>query len=388
MKIVTVLGTRPEIIKLSPLLPRLDQNFNHILVHTNQHYDHNMDSVFFEELQLRKPSYFLQVGSHPPGKQTGMMLEKIEQVLVQEKPQLVIVQGDTNSTLAGALAAAKLFIPIMHVESGCRSYSTELPEEINKTLVPHISSFLISPDDISSSNLLTAGIPATRIRQYGSTAFDAALRNAALLDSSRVLQELQLQDPFILVTIHRAENTNNVPRLKGFLHVLNTLADKTTVVFPMHPRTKKVVQEQNLSISPKVRILEPQSYLRFLSLLSHCSFCLSDSGGIQEEALIFNKPCLVLRNETEWMRLVNARKNILVGTDPNVILRTALTLLETPAELDRIRRIHYPYETGVAEKIITLIQEYEGNAPPNNIPSNIPNDVKDNIPNNISRGQE
>ncbi len=357
IKVITILGTRPEIIKLSPLLPFLDREFNHLLIHTGQHYDHNMDEIFFQELQLRKPDFKLNVVSHPHGQQTGLMLEKIEPILMQEKPDLVIVQGDTNTTLAGALAAAKLFIPVMHVESGCRSFSKELPEEINKTLVPYLSEFLIAPDEICRNNLLKGGLSQEKIFQVGSTVGDAVERNKNLINP-KILVDLKLEkEPFLLVTLHRAENTNNPERLQEMLEAINDLAELSTVVFPLHPRTKKALQEYEIKLSPKIKTTEPLSYLNFLALLSHCTFSLSDSGGVQEEAAALNVPCLILRNETEWTRLTEVGKNILVGTKKEKIVTFARNLLLNPLQIKKMKEIPSPFPKAVSAQIVKIIQE-------------------------------
>jgi len=366
MKIITILGTRPEIIKLSPLIPILDREFEHKIIHTGQHYDYNMDEIFFEELQLRKPDYPLCIGSHPAGKQTGLMLEKIEEVLLQEKPDLVIVQGDTNTVLAGSLAAVKLHFPLMHIEAGCRSFNRNMPEEINRVVADHISNYLISPDDKSTCNLQVEGIPAEKIFHLGSTAFDASLRNKEFVDVNVVMSKfgliapkndpLEKAKPFVLVTIHRAENTDDLVNLKELINGLNAISDKIQVVFPIHPRTRKILEQNNLKLNPSIKLIEPQSYLSFLALLSSCRFCMSDSGGIQEEALVFNKPCLVLRNETEWVRLVEVGKNILVGVNATKIINTAETLLDEK-ELQKIKELKSPYSSGASSKIIELIKE-------------------------------
>src|SRR3989344_1018607 len=356
MKIITILGTRPEIIKLSPLIPILDRDFEHKVIHTGQHYDYNMDEIFFEELKLRKPEYPLRIGSHSAGKQTGLMLEKIEEVLLREKPNLVIVQGDTNTVLAGSLAAVKLHIPLMHIEAGCRSFNRNMPEEINRVVADHIANYLISPDDKSTHNLQVEGIPVDKIFPLGSTAFDASLRNKELVDVNAILSSLGLSvEKFVVVTIHRAENTDNVASLKEIVAGLNAVSEKIQVVFPIHPRTRKILEQNDLKLNISIKIIEPQSYLSFLALLSSCKFCMSDSGGIQEEALVFNKPCLILRNETEWMRLVEAGKNILVGVSAAKIINTAEKLLDEK-ELQKIKELKSPYSYGASSKIVELIK--------------------------------
>lgn len=356
MKIVTILGTRPEIIKLSALLPLLDKNFEHVLVHTGQHYDHNMDGVFFEELQLRAPDYVLGVGSHLQGKQTALMLEKIEEVLLKEKPNRVIVQGDTNTTLAGALAAAKLHVPVVHVEAGCRSFNRQMPEEINRVIADHVASYLIAPDKQSYNQLLSEGISAEKIFELGSTAFDAVVRNKEFAQIDGVLDEFGLvAGDFILVTIHRAENTDSAENLRKIIAALNELSNKVKIVFPMHPRTKKALDVHGITVDDRVQVILPQAYLSFLALLSACRFCISDSGGIQEEALACNVPCLIPRKETEWQRIVDAGKNLLMGIETGEIVNSVLVLLDE-AELRKIKNIEFDFAGGVSKKIVEVLR--------------------------------
>ncbi|MDP3989950.1 MAG: UDP-N-acetylglucosamine 2-epimerase (non-hydrolyzing) [archaeon] len=357
MKVVTILGTRPEIIKLSSVIPILDKEFEHILIHTGQHYDYEMDMVFFKELHLRDPDYCLQVGSHSHGKQTGFMLEKIEKILIEQKPSLVIVQGDTNSTLAGALAAAKLLIPVAHIESGCRSFNKIMPEEINRIIVDSISDSLFAPDDLSIVNLKKEGISSEKIHLVGSTAFDASRRNSSFAPIDKILSHYGLvKDNFVLATIHRAESTNNPEIFSNIISVLNELSEDMAVVFPVHPRTTNILSQSSIKLNEKIILLKPQAYLNFLALLSSCRFCISDSGGIQEEALVFNKPCLIPRNETEWMRLIDAGKNFLAGTNKRSILDIAKRLMDD-GELIRIRSLPSPLHENVSESIVNIIKE-------------------------------
>ncbi|MBI2665959.1 UDP-N-acetylglucosamine 2-epimerase (non-hydrolyzing) [Candidatus Woesearchaeota archaeon] len=355
MKIVTILGTRPEITKLSPLISLLDKEFEHILIHTGQHYDYNMDMIFFEELHLKKPNYLLGVGSHAQGKQTALILEKIEEILIHEKPALVIILGDTNTTLSGALAAAKLHISLMHVEAGCRSFNKQMPEEINRIVADHLSDYLIAPDEVSVKNLLSEGFSPEKIFAFGSTVFDAVLRNKDIANTSLLGDLFLIKDNYLLVTLHRAENTDDILRLKSIIEGLNKLAEFTTLVFPIHPRTKKFIQVNNIAVSPKIKVIEPQSYLHFLGLLSNCKFCLSDSGGVQEEALACNIPCLILRNETEWIRVVEAGKNLLVGTETEKIFSAAKELLDHPEKLSQIKEKRYDFAEGASSKILHFI---------------------------------
>ena len=362
MKIITILGTRPEIIKLSPLIPLLNNEFEHIIIHTGQHYDYEMDKVFFNELHLPLPNYSLNVGSHSQGKQTALMLQQIETIFIKEKPDLIIVQGDTNSTLAGALAASKLHIPTIHVESGCRSFNRKMPEEINRIIVDTISNYLVAQDNKSFNNLLNEGRNKEDIFLFGSTAFDATIRNKDLINSNKILNQFSLRNKeFVLVTLHRAENTNDLDKLNSIITALNELSEQITFVFPLHPRTKKIIEENNIILSGKIKIIGPQSYLSFLGLLSSCKFCISDSGGIQEEAVVFNVPCLIPREETEWTRLVEAGKNKLIGTNTTNIIATVKNLLDT-TELQKIKDKKYNYEGGVSNKIINLITKIKNDS--------------------------
>jgi UDP-N-acetylglucosamine 2-epimerase len=362
MKIITNLGTRPEITKLSPLLPLLDEGFDHLLIHTGQHYDHNMDKIFFEELGLVKPDYLLGIGSRAREEQIEVMQEKIKEVLIKEKPNLVIVQGDTNTTLAGAQAASKLKIPLMHIEAGCRSFNEEMPEEKNRVAVDKISDYLITPDEQGVQNLLDEGISKGKVFLLGSTVFDAVLRNKRLI-SDEVISNWGLgKKDYLLVTLHRAENTDNLKVLREIIDALNNLAERTTLVFPIHPRTKKILENNQIYLNEEIKVIEPQSYLNFLALLSGCKFCLSDSGGIQEEALACEVPCLILRNETEWMRIVESGKNILVGTNKEKIISSAKILLDTEEELQKIKERESPFQGGASEKIIKLIKTIENDS--------------------------
>lgn len=357
MKIITILGTRPEIIKLSPLLPLLEKEFEHVLVHTGQHYDYNMDKAFFEELNLPLPKYLFNAGSHSQGKQTALMLEKTEEILYEEKPDLVIVLGDTNTTLAGALAAVKLHFPVMHIEAGCRSFNRKMPEEINRIVTDHISDYLVAPDENSYNNLISEGIQKEKIFLLGSTMFDAVERNKHFIKQENILNIFGLKkERFILVTLHRAENTG-LEELQKIIAALNDLSSLITLIFPIHPRTKKVIEENKIQINERIKIIEPQPYLSFLALLSSCKFCITDSGGIQEEALFFNQPCLILRNETEWIRLVNAGKNILLSTDPEMIVSVARDLIINEQKLQHIKNKYYPIKTNVSEQIIQILKK-------------------------------
>jgi len=357
MKIATILGTRPEIIKLSPLIPLLEKEFEHFIVHTGQHYDYEMDKIFFEELHLPAPRYNLHVGSGLQGKQTGVMIEKIEAILGQERPQAIVVEGDTNTVLAGSLAAAKLHIPIIHVEAGDRNFNKKSPEEINRIVADHISDYLLAADDRCYQNLTKEGIEPSKITLTGNTIFDAVIRNFEYAKNSAVLQELGLPEgQYVVVTIHRAENTERKEILQQIIMALNEISQKMTLVFPLHPRTKKYLELYGLPLSPKIKVIKPAEYIPFLKLLSASRFIISDSGGIQEEAVVFNVPCLIPLNETCWPKLVEAGKNFIVGQTAAGIISKALKLLDEE-ELQRIKKIPFTYDKNVSEKIMEVLRE-------------------------------
>lgn len=372
MKIITILGTRPEIIKLSALIPLLEkeEGFEHIIIHTGQHYDYNMDKVFFEELNLPQPKYKFKVGSHPHGRQTALMLEKIEGILLQEKPDLVLVLGDTNTTLAGALAASKLHLKVMHIESGCRSFNRRMPEEINRIITDHISDYLIAPDENSYNNLITEGIQKEKIFLLGSTMFDAVARNKTFAEiKGRVCVMKSYgglqKNYYILVTIHRAENTDDPAVLSEIISALNEIADEISkegkgeakVIFPIHPRTRKIIENNQIKRNDKIIFTRPESYLSFLALLSNCRFCITDSGGIQEEALTLNIPCLIPRNDTEWMRIVESGKNKLIGTKKEKIILSALELWKDDQKLEAMKAKESPFSPGASKRIVEVIRK-------------------------------
>ena len=332
MKIVTIVGARPQFIKAAAI-NRAIQTFNkrkdriqEILVHTGQHYDYLMDKVFFEQLELPKPDYYLGVGSGSHGRQTGMMLERIEAVLEKEKPEVVMVYGDTNSTLAGALAAAKLSLPVAHVEAGLRSYNMEMPEEINRLLTDHLSTLLFCPTAQAVRNLLKEGIKEERpriVKNVGDVMYDSILYYSKIAErKSTILKDLGFDTShesrvtsYYLATLHRAENTDDSERLKFILRALNEIGKKNPVVLPLHPRTKKMMRVYHLfSEFKSIKFIEPVSYLDMIKLEKNAKAILTDSGGVQKEAYWLRVPCFTLREETEWVETIKSRWNVLVGT--------------------------------------------------------------------------
>jgi UDP-GlcNAc3NAcA epimerase len=325
MKIVTIVGARPQFIKAASVSRAIqkhnedhDSKIKEIMVHTGQHYDENMSQIFFDELEIREPDYNLGVGSGTHGKMTGAMLEKIEEVLLDEKPDVVLVYGDTNSTLAGALAAVKLHIPVGHVEAGLRSFNRQMPEEINRILTDHVSKFLFCPTDTAVENLKKEGITGG-VFKVGDVMFDSFLSNKNLAErKSRILSDLGVKPKsFCLVTVHREENTTNGKRLTGIFEAFKKLStQKCPFIAPLHPRTRKAINElggDRLG-GPHVRILEPVSYLDMILLETHARLILTDSGGVQKEAYFAKTPCITLREETEWVELVKHGFNLVAGT--------------------------------------------------------------------------
>jgi len=317
IKILSIVGARPQFIKAATI-SRVLQNQSRaeeVLVHTGQHYDNNMNHVFFDELEIPEPQYNLEIGSAAHGAQTGCMLESIEKVLIKEKPDWVLVYGDTNSTLAGALAAVKLKIPIAHVEAGLRSFNRGMPEEINRVLTDHASEALFAPTRTAVENLLKEGIPEENIHFVGDVMYDAALIFGKKAEcSSKILEHLNIESKnYILATIHRAENTDNSLRLKAIFNGLMKISKEISVVVPLHPRTRKALKQIKLlsKVEKTLKIIPPVSYLNMIMLEKHSRLIATDSGGVQKEAFFYKVPCVTLRNETEWIELVKLGWNYL-----------------------------------------------------------------------------
>ncbi|MFZ7136912.1 MAG: non-hydrolyzing UDP-N-acetylglucosamine 2-epimerase [archaeon] len=331
MKISIVLGTRPEIIKMSPVIRLCEQlALDYFVLHTGQHYSYNMDRVFFEQLALTEAKYNLDVGSASHAEQTGKMLIKIEQVLKKEKPDVVLVQGDTNTVLAGALAAAKLGIKVGHVEAGLRSYDREMPEEINRVLADHASDYLFAPTEKSQKILLGEGIPNEKVFVTGNTVVDAVFQNLELSKSgSTVLDELCLTEgDYFLVTVHRQENVDDQTRFRGIIEGLQSVGREFGVklIYPIHPRAKKQIQAFGIK-TEGISLVDPVDYLSFLQLESKAKLIFTDSGGVQEESCILGVPCVTLRDNTERPETLEVKSNVLAGTTPNKILESAKTMI-------------------------------------------------------------
>ena len=321
MKILTILGARPQFIKAGSVSREIAKHneIEEIIVHTGQHYDTNMSDIFFEEMKIPKPNYFLGVGGKSHGAMTGQMLEKIEEVCVKEKPNWVMVYGDTNSTLAGALAASKLHIPVAHIEAGLRSFNMKMPEEINRILTDRISAKLFCPSCTAVDNLKKEGFEHFDCEIYhsGDVMQDGAIFYKQFAKKPSSFNPKSSN--FILCTIHRAENTDDKERLEEIFEALNEIAKEKQIILPLHPRTQKLVTDYHIDLS-KLNIIEPVGYLEMVWLIDNCSLVMTDSGGLQKEAYFFQKPCITLRDETEWLELVEGRYNILAGADKEKIL--------------------------------------------------------------------
>jgi UDP-GlcNAc3NAcA epimerase len=353
IKILTVIGARPQIIKSAAISRAIKQYFSkdikEVILHTGQHYDDNMSEVFFREMGIPSPDYNLNVGSGSHGKQTASMLEKIEEVLLKEKPHCLVVYGDTNSTLAAAVAAVKIHIPVVHIEAGLRSFNKSMPEEINRIGCDHCSTLLFSPTKTGYNNLVKEGfnphykapfkLDHPGIYHCGDVMFDNTLYFSEVAEkSTTIIDRLGLKEKeYILLTIHRDNNTDNPDRLHGILSTLNDISknNKIDVVFPAHPRTSKMLEQghgknivQELKENKLFHIIPPASFLEMISLEKHCRIVFTDSGGVQKEAFFLHKPCIVLRSETEWVEVVECGNSILANADSKLINEAYIKLSE------------------------------------------------------------
>lgn len=318
MKILTILGARPQFIKAGSVSREIAKykKIQEVIVHTGQHYDANMSDIFFEEMQIPKPDYFLGIGGKSHGAMTGQMIEKIEEVALKENPDWIMVYGDTNSTLAGAIVASKLHIKLAHIEAGLRSFNMRMPEEVNRILTDRVSQVLFCPTDTAIENLKNEGYNNLdcKIIKSGDVMQDGALFYKGLA----VKPSFQIEDNYVLSTIHRAENTDDVSRLNAIIEALNEINKVQQVILPLHPRTKKIIKENSINVD--FTIIEPVGYLEMVWLIDNSSMILTDSGGLQKEAFFFSKPCITLRDETEWVELIENKFNVLAGADKRKIL--------------------------------------------------------------------
>jgi UDP-GlcNAc3NAcA epimerase len=322
VRVATVIGARPQFIKAAAVSRVFKDmaDVEEIVVHTGQHYDENMSDIFFEELEIPKPDYNLGVGSRTHGAQTGQMLEALEQVILDEEPHQVLVYGDTNSTLAGSLAAVKLQVPVAHIEAGLRSFNRRMPEEINRVLTDHASNLLFAPTDTAVENLRLEGIAKSKIQLVGDVMYDVALYYGDKAEKqSRVLKQLDLkQKGYVLATIHRAENTDEPARLLAIFEGLERVGQDMPVVMPLHPRTRRCLALLHIK-APNVRLIEPVGYLEMVMLEKNAAMIATDSGGVQKEAFFYRVPCVTLRDETEWIETVDSGWNHLAPPDARLI---------------------------------------------------------------------
>lgn len=345
IKILTVIGARPQIIKAAALSRAITNSFSdklkEIIVHTGQHYDNNMSEVFFDELNIPRPDYNLNVGSGSHGKQTASMIEGIEEILLKEKPACIVLYGDTNSTLAGAVAASKINIPVVHIEAGLRSFNKSMPEEVNRIMCDHVSTLLFSPTKTGYQNLMKEGFkennPAPfsadnpKVFHCGDVMYDNSLYFSEVAEErTDILQKNELQkNEFILATIHRNNNTDDPDRINSLFSALHKIANENEVkvVLPLHPRTAKLLSKNltselysNIKLNKFIQIIEPVSFLEMIALEKNALLVMTDSGGVQKEAFFFKKPCIILRSETEWVELVECGSAKVVDADEKKII--------------------------------------------------------------------
>ena len=369
MKIATVLGTRPEIIKMAPIIDEISRRgIDQIVLHTGQHYDDEMSDAFFRDLEIPAPDYNIHVGSGTHGRQTGLMMKGIEEVLIDEKPDIVLVQGDTNAVLAGALVASKLHIAVGHVEAGLRSFDMTMPEELNRRAADVCSSMYFIPTEESAVNLLAEGFSRKNLIITGNTVVDACFRHLEIARkkgfSNESLASLNIEemDNILTLTMHRAENVDDKRRVTHIIEALKEL-DYMNIIFPIHPRTKNTLQNfglfDELNDLEHVHIIKPIGYLDFLQLTSLSTLILTDSGGLQEEAITLDVPALTLRYNTERPETVSAGGNILVGADKDAILKYVKKIVEDEDFAQKMKKAENPYGQGeAAKRTVDAIVDY------------------------------
>jgi UDP-GlcNAc3NAcA epimerase len=375
MKIATIIGARPQFIKAAAVSRAISEFnksvitksslINEVIVHSGQHYDRNMSDVFFEEMNIPRPDYFLDINGLSHGAMTGQMLEKIEEVLIKEEADIVMVYGDTNTTLAGALAAVKLHIPVAHVEAGLRSFNRQMPEEINRVLTDHVANWLFCPTKLAVRNLKAEGIgassavdkpidsssqagvsypvPKTKHVSTKDLPITVALVGDVMLDATMFYKkyackaQFALPENYILATLHRAENTDNPSRLKSIFNGLYKISKELPIFLPLHPRTRKTLEALDLKMNryTNITIIDPVSYLEMIYMLDKCTMVMTDSGGLQKEAFFFEKPCITLRDETEWVELVDNGLNYLAGADTENIIMSFKKALNAKLEFNK-----------------------------------------------------
>ncbi|HKZ93518.1 MAG TPA: UDP-N-acetylglucosamine 2-epimerase (non-hydrolyzing) [Candidatus Bathyarchaeia archaeon] len=358
MRLMLVIGARPQIIKSAPII-REAQNHKEIelqLIHTGQHYDFEMSKIFFNEMELPAPLANLGVGSGTHAWQTGTMMIRLEETIAAHKPDMVMVPGDTNSTIAGALTAVKLHLPVAHVEAGARSFDTRMPEEINRRLTDHCSSLLFAPTRNCASNLTTEGLPKKNIKVSGDTMYDALLQHMPIASKNNILKRLGLRsEKYAALTLHRPENVDDRATLERIVKAMMILS-KLTVVFPVHPRTRQRLANADLlkriEATGHMKLIDPVGYNEMLQLTEHAKMVFTDSGGLQKEAFWLHTPCITLRNTTEWTETVGIHSNILAGSNPARIIKAAREIMKSPDVKNKFRKLKNPFGDGQASQRI------------------------------------
>lgn len=347
MKIIFIVGARPQFIKLSPLSKEIRIHHHEIIVHTGQHFDKEMSDLFFNELGIPKPDYNLEINSGNHGEQTGRMLIELESVVIKEKPDLIIVFGDTNSTLAGALAASKLHIPVVHVEAGLRSFNKSMPEEINRIVADHTSDFLFAPTETAKTNLEKENL-TEKTYLTGDIMVDSHLNALNKANKIETISNYSLtKDEYFLLTLHRPYNVDEPANLKKIFSELGKLGNQ--ILFPVHPRTRKVIENNGINVPTNILLTKPVGYLDFVNLQANSKKIITDSGGIQKEAYILKKPCITLRSETEWVETVQVGWNLLVNPAEEINYAEKIESFEPPEEYENI------FGDNVAAKMVEII---------------------------------
>ena len=351
MKILTIIGARPQFIKAAALSFKFknESDIDEVIVHTGQHYDINMSEVFFGQLFIPKPNYLLDSGGKSHGAMTGYQLIEIEKILLKERPDYVLVYGDTNSTLSGALAASKQIVPIIHVEAGLRSFNMEMPEEINRIITDRLSKILFCPSSVSVNNLISEGFENFNCKIH---CVGDIMKDTIKLFLDKFNLESPYDFPYAVCTLHRQENTDNIDRFKELINALNEIASSQKIIFPIHPRTKSILDKINLKLNPNILFTNPMSYIEFMNHISHSEIILTDSGGLQKEAFFMKKNCIVLRDETEWTELINTNHNILCSSKEEIV-----NVFSNHSSLNKDFNKPIYGDGNTAEKIIQLIKE-------------------------------
>lgn len=372
MKVLTVVGARPQFIKAAVVSRAINESnrssspgIEEFIVHTGQHYDHNMSAVFFDELQIPRPDVNLEIGSLSHGRQTGEMMIRLEELFLQQKPDLILVYGDTNSTLAGSLTAAKLHIPIAHVEAGLRSFNRRMPEEINRIITDQLSELLFCPTREAVENLCREGIPdekvGAKVFQSGDAMCDAALYYGKFAEKNWLSDNHLTSGDYILATIHRAESTDDPTILTGLVEALKTISNRhLPIVWPVHPRTRKKIAElgmlEKIMEAPELRMVDPLSYLQMVCAEKNSRLILTDSGGVQKEAFFHGVLCVTMRRETEWVELVESGWNLVAGLDEKTIVKSVETMLQK--DIGGLVRENFYGDGKAGEKIVAAIRAW------------------------------